>query len=109
MNLQGSPLFWIAGLVLVVVIWRLSHAWPSRAWRVHARALALALGLGVAIVPGHGEAIVAPNTQLLLQGLASGSPFFMGIGFVFLLIHWIAALLALSLWKSSPAPTPGRP
>lgn len=100
MTFAGAMIYWAIGLPAVIAVFVLSRNWPSRTKRVHVRALALALGMGVALIPGHGELIITPSTQLLVHGFKSepgGLYLMMGGGFF--IGNWLCALVALSLWK----------
>lgn len=101
MRFEGSVLFWIAGLVLVVAVWYLSRNGLRSCARFHARALALSLGLGVAFTVGEGGLTIYPSTQLWVQGLVlernGQTHTILGAGFW--AANWLAALLVLNLWK----------
>lgn len=101
MRFEGSLLFWIAGLVLVMAAWRLSRDWSRPRVRFHARAFALSVGLGVAFTASKDGLAIFPSTQLLVQSLtldqnASLDAIF---GACFWAVNWMTALLVLSLWK----------
>lgn len=101
MTFAGAMIYWAIGLPAVIAVFVLSRNWSSRTKRVHARALALALGMGVALIPGHGEMIITPSTQLLVHGLFKSQPrgLYLMMGGGFFIANWLCALVALSLWK----------
>lgn len=105
MTFAGAMIYWVIGLPAVIAVFVLSRNWTSRAKRVHARAFALALGLGMALIPGHGEVIITPSTQLLVHGMFKSQPrgLYLMMGGGFFIANWLCALVALSLWKPRPS------
>lgn len=108
MTFAGALIYWAIGIPLAIAIFILTRKVESRTKRLHVRALALALGMGAAIIPGHGEMIITPSTQLLVHGLFKSQPrgLYLAMGGGFFFVNWLCALVALSLWKPRIAVAP---
>lgn len=111
MSVQGAWLYWMVGITAVFATWWLTTRWRSRLARNQARSIVMALGLGVAMIPGPDMVILAPSTQLIVQGIqgllgAQDSPNVqrtLSLGLGYFGVCWMAALIALFFWRPRKA------
>ena len=66
----------------------------------------MAMGLGVAMFSSHGQIVLVPAIQMLVEGIiayrdnaANTIKLQYGVGFI--LLNWLAAALVFKLWRPS--------